>query len=119
MIDMKDFVSVVVFIVFLVIVFRKRISPLLKVFRKPKKEETAVSKASDSPELQFVDNDCVFYDALAFDLSTYGNNLTGLCEDISLHLQKKMDFVRHKGKVVGIDCVPVSRTLVFLIRWRI
>ena len=119
MIDMKDFVSVVVFIVFLVIVFRKRIAPLLKVFRKHKKEETAVNKVSDNPELQVVDNDCVFYDALAYDLSTYGNNLTELCVDISLHLQKKMDFVRHKGKVLGIDCVPVSSILVFLIRWRI
>lgn len=116
---MKDFISVIVLISFLVIVFRKRIVPFLKRFRKTGKAETSASKTSDSPELQVIDNDCVFYDALAFDLSTYGNNLTVLCEDISLHLQKKMDFVRHKGKVIGIDCVPVSRTLVFLIRWRI
>lgn len=116
---MKDVVSLIVVVAFLVVVFRKRIVPLFKGLQKSKKVETAAIQKPDVDDPPSVDSDCVFYDVLAFDLSTYGNNLNDLCEDISLHLQKKMDFVRHKGKVLGVDCIPVSRTLVFLIRWRI
>lgn len=118
---MKDIVSVIVVIVFLVIVFRKRIAPLLKVFRKPKKEETLLDeiemKRQAFPKLKY---GFVYCEVLTFNIINLDENFdeTDLAMHVTGKLTDKLDILNLRGEVEKIDYRCNESVLFVFIRWR-
>lgn len=113
MIRMNDFISVIVMIVFIVIVFRKRIVPFFKGKKKPDKIQSAAVSDSETsvPALHEVS-----FHVVAFDVTKF-SGLDQLSEVISVKLERELINISKKGQVIGVDAVPMSRILLFLIRW--
>lgn len=115
---MNDFVSVIVVIVFLVIVFRKRIVPLLKRFRKSGKIETVVSNLPEDTAPP-VETAFAFYEVFSIDVGNNGSVYYPLdvCDEIIKRLQSKIELISRKGKVIDVNVIPVGSMMFFFIKW--
>lgn len=109
---MNDVVSVIVMIAFIVIVIRKKIAPFFKGKKKSDKIGTSAVPESETsvPALHEIS-----YHVVAFDVTKF--NLDQLSEIISVKLERELITISKKGRVIGVDVVPMSRILLFLIRW--
>lgn len=112
---MADIISVIVVIVFLVIVFRKRLVPLFDV-RKRKNDVQAVvhtaagvSGTAHSP---------VHYNVLAFDAGIYENTRT-LCLDISVSVNSELNRISCDGKLIDVNYIQMGMLLMFLFKWQV
>lgn len=114
---MADIISVLVVLVFVLIVFRKRLAPL---FRGRKHEESEAPEEKDGEETGPVHDykGNVYVNVCAIDTSIYSSmhDLSHAIEDL---LFGQMDWIYNNyiGGFVGLDYITVDTKLIFLIRW--
>ena len=114
---MADIISVLVVLVFVVIVFRKRLAPL---FRGRKHEALETSEVTAAEGSEPVQNDVknVYVNVCAIDMSRYFS-MHDLSDAIENALHEQMDwiYINYVGSFVGLDVITVNTILIFLIRW--
>lgn len=114
---MADIISVLVVLVFVLIVFRKRLAPL---FRGRKHEALEASEATAAEGSEPVRDDVknVYVNVCAIDTSIYSSmhDLSNAIEDF-LYEQMDRIYINYVGSFVGLDVITVNTRLVFLIRW--
>lgn len=115
---MADIISVIVVIAFLVIVFRKRLSPLLRG-RKPQKNAEAVADTAVSvSEPVHKDTENIYVHVFAIDTSRYSSmhDLSDAIESKSYECLAKI-YNDYGGRFVALDVITLNCELIFLIRW--
>lgn len=111
---MADIISTVIVIVFVLIVFRKRLAFL---FRNKKKSETEQTLEDVADSLSDMKLQVPCFEVYAFDVSIYLNPKT-LCLDVSICMNNELDRIRCKGEIINIDVYSVGNYLIFLVRWK-
>lgn len=112
---MENIISVAVIIAFLVVVFRKRLAPLLRGRKNPdktQKVEVVDQEASDQIRQK------EYYQVVVFDVVNYKTDDL-LSDVITRQLEKEFDYIRIKGQVIGLDVVSMEHLILFLIRWQL
>ena len=117
---MADIISVIVVVAFLVIVFRKRLSPLFKGRKQEEKAKTAAATVTVEavPDLDPFNEKNVYVHVFAIDRSRY-LSMHDLSDAIETNLYDRLakiynDYV---GSFVGLDVITDNGIMVFLIRW--
>ena len=105
----KSMFSIIIVMVFLFIVFRKRILPLL---HKKKGEASGKSPGSALSPLHLDTS----YDVLVVDVVTY-DSYTDLGEDLAIKLTRKMNYILVKGVVLSTRYISVGSLLIVVIEW--
>ena len=111
---MADIISVIVVIVFLVIVFRKRLAPLFGGRKNPGQIQTGETP-DDDVTVQV--HSPVYYDAVAFDIFLY-KNAEMLSKDVAMTMNNRLDYICSKGNVTDVNCIETDIMLLFLIKWQ-
>lgn len=106
----KSMVSIIVVIVFLYIVFRKRILPLLH-----KKNNGASGKPPGAAP--FPVDMKTSYSVLAVDLLSYSDHIE-LCEELEMKLVRKMEYIMSRGVVLSTRYIVAGSLLIVVIEWR-
>lgn len=110
---MGNVISIIVVIVFIVIVFRKRLAPFLKSV-KGKQAAAYSDKEGQAPETM----GCIRYDVMACDLNKYWDDPVRFGIDVTTQLKEKMDYVCYNGSFQKVDVIPFGRMIIFLISWK-
>lgn len=110
---MENIISIAVIIAFLAVVFRKRLAPLLRGRKNPdktQKVEVVDQEASDQIRQK------EYYNVAVFDLARLPNEdlASGV---MTVELERKLDSIRTKGYVSGLDIVTAGHHVIFLIKW--
>lgn len=101
-------ISVIVVMVFLYVVFRKKILPY---FGKKTGKPAVPAVLSDNAGKMYCD-------VLVFDISSYPE-LTDLSEGLSLRLTQKFGYVDMKGEFVSLDFQSVGSLFFAVVRYRV
>lgn len=115
---MADIISVLVVLVFVLIVFRKRLASLFGISKQKEKadalKETAASESI--PVQEDVKN--VYVNVCAVDTSIY-SSMHDLSHTVETELHNQLESIYNDyiGSFVGLDVINVNGMLVFLIRW--
>lgn len=104
----KNMVSIIVVMVFLFIVFRKRILP---VFQK-KKIKAAVKPSV--PDVKGTEFEC---DVLAFDVLAY-EDLKTFTQDVSIQLTRKLNYVYMKAELSAVRYLALGSIFLVVVEWR-
>ena len=115
---MADIISVLVVLVFVLIVFRKRLASLFGISKqKEKAEALKETAASESIPLQ-EDVENVYVNVCAVDTNNF-LSMKDLSHTVETELHNQLDWIynNHHGSFVGLDVINVNGILVFLIRW--
>ncbi len=104
---LTSMISIIVVMVFLFIVFRKKVLPLFG-----KKTGTAPVTAAPSGD---AGKACC--DVLVFDISGYPN-LSDLSESITLRLTQKISYVEMKGTLTSLSYLSAGTLFFAVVRWR-
>lgn len=114
---MENIISVLVVIVFLVIVFRKRLAPLIRGRKKPEQEDIVESVSCDG--IAHRDKVKVYFSVFAINAGAY-LDADSLSEAIDLRLHKALSAIYSKYvdcEFSDLDVVINGDLLLFLIRW--
>lgn len=113
---MDNVISVIVVLVFVGIVFRKRLAPLIRGRKNPDKSENDIP-AGDTNVTAGKDN--VYFKVIGFDVGAYLDAKT-LSEAIDAKLHKELDLIyrSYVGSFIGIDYIMEGDMLLFLIKWQ-
>ena len=103
----KSMVSIIVVIVFMFIVFRKRILPLLH----KGKDGASVKPPAPSPLHGITDFDVLVVDVLSYE------ECTELGESLEVKLKRKMDYIMSKGTVLATRYIVAGTLLIVVIEW--
>lgn len=106
----KSMVSIIVVIVFLYIVFRKRILP---VFQK-RKIKDAVKPSAPVPDTKGTEFEC---DILAFDVLKY-EDLKDFAQDVSVQLTRKLNYVYMKADLSAVKYLAFGSIFLVVVEWR-
>lgn len=111
---MENIISVIVVIVFLVIVFRKRLVPLFRGKKNPEQSGAAETVADDSSGQKL---QVSYFDVIAFDVSKF-DNMYVLKSYLEAELERNLLCISKKGEIISIEAYPMSSILIFLVRWK-
>lgn len=111
---MKEIIGIAVWMVFAIIVFRRKILPVIKRRKKPADTETtAVVTSCQSPAGN------IYCEVLAVDVCCSSDSLSDLSEFISLQFTKKLDYINARGILLSMDYFVAGSILIVLFRWQI
>lgn len=113
---MADIISVLVVLVFVVIVFRKRLAPLFKGRKQEEKAETVEASAAPVPADQA--EGCEYVQVFAVDTGNY-LSMQDLSHAVETEFHDLLSRIYNDyvGSFVGLDVITVNGIMVFLIRW--
>lgn len=115
---MADIISVLVVLVFVVIVFRKRLAALFRGRTNSDKASVDESASSDDDALPDKAKGSVYINVFAVNAGEFLNVET-LSDSIDAKLHKELDLIyrTYAGDFIGIDVVTEGDLMLFLIRW--
>lgn len=112
---MKETITIAIWVVFVIIVFCRKILPVIKRHKKPADTEiTAVETPSQSP----ASAGSTYCEAFAVDVCSSFGSLSDLSETISLQFTKKLDYINARGILLSLDYFVVGSILIVLFRWQ-
>lgn len=114
---MADIISVLVVLVFVVIVFRKRLALLFRGRIKPEEVKETETAAVDVGTLKKAEG-CVYVHVFAIDTGNY-LSIHDLADAIETNLCDRLAkiYTKYVGSYVGLDVITLNGILVFLLRW--
>ena len=115
---MSDIISILVVLVFVVIVFRKRLVLLFRGRTDSDKASVVEAASSDDDALSDKEKGNVYINVFAFNAGEFLNVET-LSDSIDAKLHKELDLIyrTYAGNFIGIDVVTEGDLMLFLIRW--
>ena len=115
---MADIISILVVLVFVVIVFRKRLAALFRGRTNSDKASVDESASSDDDALPDKEKGNVYINVFAVNAGEFLNVET-LSDSIDAKLHKVLDLIyrTYAGDFIGIDVVTEGDLMLFLIRW--
>lgn len=115
---MGNVISVIVVLVFVGIVFRKRLAPFIKNRTKTEKAEIVEAASSDGAPLPDKKADNVYIHAFCIDTGAYPNVET-LSDVIDNKLYIELDLIYRTrvGEFTSLDVKICGDLLIFLISW--
>lgn len=115
---MQDVISWIVVLVFVGVLFRKRLAPFFRGRKKPEKQVAVENASGDASALQDKEVDNVYVNVFAIDAGAY-LNADALSDAIDARLHKQLDWIyrTYLGKFISLDVVTEGDLLLFLISW--
>lgn len=114
-----DIISLVVVVVFVLIVYRKRLAPLFRGNKQQEKNEAVAEMPADTSGQIRKEEGCIYIHVYSIDTFKYAS-MSALSEAIETNLYDRLGRIYndYAGRFVGVDCIRVDQgILLFLISW--
>ena len=113
----KGFLMLLTVCVFLYILYRKRIKPLIQK-RKAVPEAAQLVQTVESADLHDDEKGTQFFDVMAFDVCGYAE-LKDLENQIETKVDMRLEHINRKGRLLSIHFVGCGNVLFVLTNWQV